>query len=404
MKSVPLGDFVLIEAKTISENVPSGLPALQIVKRQVISPAVSLCAVGDIGLSGRTAVTAEKEGGEALFAEVAPFLRSSDISFGNLESPLIVENHSTQIFAAPLMGAGLLRKAGFSVIHLANNHVGEYGQGGLSSTIEVVGANDMIPLGAGSDLVKAKQLIRTDSKGLGIGWLGCGRTLLPQSQEGPRYWEFNEDELLNSVKSSRTKVDVLIVSIHIGFMYLDYPSPAHKTMAEKLMCAGADLILMHHAHILQGVQIASGKSVCCYNLGNFLYDWQEGNVKTLEMEREQTESAIFYMHLDQQGIASMVAIPTWIDECCRVRWATGARGDRILKRLSRISQDLKGDYAIAFESQRASRNTSPILKVLSFHIRHGNWGYVFSSLRKVRGEHIKMLIGWIFNFLKRSSK
>jgi poly-gamma-glutamate synthesis protein (capsule biosynthesis protein) len=60
-----------------------------------------------------------------------------------------------------------------------------------------------------------------------------------------------------AVIQAQTDVDALIVSIHIGLMYIDYPRPQHKAMAERLMAAGADLILMHHAHVLQGVQAAS---------------------------------------------------------------------------------------------------------------------------------------------------
>src|SRR5262249_46709931 len=144
----------------------------------------------------------------------------------------------------------------------------------------------IVPLGAGDNLAAAKQLIRTDMNEMRIGWLGCGRTLLPQEDKGSRYWEFNDQELLAGIAQGRSGINVLIVSIHIGLMYIDYPRPGHKIMAEQLMAAGADLILMHHAHVLQGVQITSQGRVCCYNLGNFLYDWEEGDVQAPVMLRE----------------------------------------------------------------------------------------------------------------------
>lgn len=160
------------------------------------------------------------------------------------------------------------------------------------------------------------------------------------------------------------------------------------------MIAGADLVLMHHAHVLQGVQVTSQGRISCYNLGNFLYDWKEGHVQTPVTLREQNEGAIFVFDLRQHGI-SAAALPTWIDDDCRVRWATGERGTRILSRLSRISHDLQGDFALAFESQRAQRNTGPILKVLAFHIKHGNWRNIIDSLRRARLEHLKMLMRWL---------
>jgi len=351
--------------------------------------------VGDIGLSGRAALTAKNRGSEVLLSDVAAVLGTADISFGNLETPLASEIASGNMFAAPVTGAATLQNAGFNILHLANNHVGEYGQAGLAATLAAVRKVGLLTLGAGDDVAAAQQVIHTDVNSLRIGWLGCGRTLLPQEETGPRYWEFNEKELLEAIALARSKVDVLIVSIHIGLMYMDYPRPQHKLMAERLMSNGADLVLMHHAHVLQGVQIRSDGRVCCYNLGNFLYDWEEGVVKGTVMLREQNEGAIFWFEIDKQGVAVAAALPTWIDDDCRVRWATGERGHQILNRLTRISLDLQGNFEVAFESQRAARNTGPILKVLAFHIKHGNWRNIVDSLRRARLEHLKMLMRWL---------
>ena len=388
----------IVEGKTISEHVPKGLPALQIFRRKPAGSFVRLCAVGDIGLSGRPALTAKKRGSGTLFAEIAPVLGAADISFGNLETPLASDIAPGNIFAAPVTGAATLQNAGFNILHLANNHVGDYGQAGLIATLGAVREAGILPLGAGDNSAAAQQMIRTDIDSLRIGWLGCGRTLLTQEETGPRYWEFNEKELLDAIARSRSHVDVLIVSIHIGLMYLDYPRPRHKLMAERLMGSGADLVLMHHAHVLQSVQITSEGRLCCYNLGNFLYDWSEGDVQTPVMLREQNEGAVFVFDLDQEGISAAVAFPTWIDDDCRVRWAVGERGCRILRRLVRISRDLEGDFVLAFERQRAQRNTATILKVLAFHVRRRNWRYVIDQLRHTRPEHFKMLARWLTGF------
>src|SRR5438128_5635061 len=138
-----------VSAKTVAYHAPHDLPALQILRRHTVGPAVRLCAVGDIGLSGRAAVTAKRHGSDTLFAEVAPILRSADIAFGNLESPLAGEIAPGNMFAAPVTGARTLHEAGFSILHLANNHVSEYGQGGLAATLEAVRNAGVEALGAG---------------------------------------------------------------------------------------------------------------------------------------------------------------------------------------------------------------------------------------------------------------
>ena len=393
-----------VQAKVEIDNIlPDDLQALVFRNRSMHGPTVRVFAVGDLGFSGRVALTASRDGYESLFDEVRSFLRTGDIVFGNLEYPLAAEVQPDKMFAGDPQAAVAMRDAGFRLVHLANNHVGEYGAKGLGDTLTAVRGANLTPLGVGEDDFSARQLVRTDINGIRIGWLACGRTLLPQIEEGPRYWEFDETELYEAVRRERPNIDVLIVSIHIGLMYVDYPRPDHKTMADRLMQAGASLILMHHAHVLQGVEVTPTGAICCYNLGNFLLDWSEGNVEMPIMVKEQNESAIFSFLLDGDGVAEATVIPTFIDDDCRVKWATGVRGEEILSRLERISRDLEGDFTGLFEAQRAARNTEGILKVLCFHLWRGNWRYLFQSLSRARLEHVGMMVRWLSAAIFRTS-
>lgn len=392
----------LVKARSVSDLVPADLAALQIGKFPTVGPLVRMCAVGDIMFSGRVGTNLRSSAG--LFEEIAPVLEEADISFGNLESPLTGEIAPRGLFSASMEGAAYLKENGFNLIHLANNHVYDYGQSGLAVTINALRAENLIPLGVGDDLTAVRALVRTDINGIRIGWLGCGRTLVTQSNSGPNYWEFNEQELYDAVNNNRKNVDVLIVSIHIGLMYMDYPRPEHKEMAEKLMASGVDLILMHHAHVLQGVQITSEHRVCCYNLGNFVCDWTEGKVKTPVMVREQNEGAVFLFTLGQHGVGGIIALPIWTGDDCKVHWAIGKRGLDILNRLTRITHDLERNFVSAFKRQRAERNTKGIIKVILFHVIHGNLLFVLESLKKTRLEHVGMLMRWLGETLKRFAK
>ena len=390
----------MMQIETASEFVgedvllPTGLNCLVFKTGKPSGPTVRLYAVGDICLSGRVAQATRRYGYSALFESIAPFLRTGDIVFGNLESPLVDSPAPGQMFAGDPAIAPALRDGGFTLLHLANNHATEYGAAGLATTLAAIQQAGIMALGAGVDERAARAPVRTDVNGLRIGWLGCGYTRIPQTAAlGPRYWEFDEADLLASMRSFRSEVEVLIVSIHIGLMLLDYPRPEHKAMAERLMAEGADLVLMHHAHVLQGVDVTP-HGVCCYNLGNFVFDSLEGNVP-LPMQREQNEGAIFAFDLDQTGVATAIALPIFIDTECRIRWATEERGSRILQRLMRISQALQGDYVADFERQRAERNAGHILSVFAFHAKRGNWRFVLSQVRYLRWEHVKMLMGWL---------
>jgi poly-gamma-glutamate synthesis protein (capsule biosynthesis protein) len=387
--------FTIVEAKTLGDRFPTDLLGLIVAERDAVAPQVTVCSVGDLGLSGRAAKTIRQGGSGSLFADVAGVLRSADLTFGNLESPLAGELSPGNMFAAPVSGAHILRDCGFGLIHLANNHVGEYGQRGLAATLHAISDAGMVPLGAGKDRAQARRLVRTTLNSVRIGWLGCGHTLLSQPDRDEQYWEFAENELVAEIERARPEVDVLIVSIHIGMMYIDYPRPDHKLLAERLMAVGANLVLMHHAHVLQSIQVTEHGEICCYNLGNFLYDWEEGNVLVPIMVEEQNQGGIFQFWLDKLGVAKMAVLPTWIDENCCVRWATGEKGRKILERLIRISEDLKHDFVAKFEAQRAERNMGPILKVLAFHASRLNWRYLLSAVTRMRIEHFKMLVRWL---------
>ena len=298
------------------------------------------------------------------------------------------------MFAAPSSTAAALQTAGFTLLHLANNHIGDYGEAGLRTTLASVRAAGLAPLGAAEASGLTRQLLRTDFNRRQIGWLGCGRTLSAQNWDGPRYWEFDADELSDAVRQARPDVDALIVSIHIGLMYLDLPHPEHKALAERLMAAGVDLVLMHHAHVLQGVELNGLGHACCYSLGNFLCDSLEGNVQSNVMMEEQREGAVFMFDFDSNGLTSIAVLPTWMNDDCHVTWAVGERGMKILQRLERISRGLKTDYRREFDQQRVQRNFAVTLRVLLFHVYRGNWRYVLHNLQRIRFEHVRQGISY----------
>ena len=390
--------FRIVPARALLPELPADLSAILFHERAPVGHTVRVCAVGDSGLSGQVGRTASELGYGALLREVAPLLQSAAAAFANLEGTLI-ERPRDALFAAPPAAAEALRQAGVTIVHLANNHVYDFGPTGLASTLAAAAGANLVALGAGDDAAASRRLVRTECRGVRVGWLGCGRTLLPQDT-GARFWEFDEQELLSAIRKARPSVDVLIASVHIGFMYLDYPHPDHRAMAQRCAAAGADIVLMHHPHVLQGIETTPDGKIVCYSLGNFLFDWKEGLITNQVMVQEQNEGAVFVFDLDRSGVARAAAVPTRSDESCCVRWASGDRGSAILERLLRISRHLGGDYAAAFWRQRSERNTKHVLRMLRFYIVHGEWGSVWRMFTKVRRHHLRMLAHWALASLR----
>src|SRR6266850_2314701 len=141
-----------------------------------------LVAVGDLMLSGDVSRRHPPDRGPVhLFDDVAPILRSGDIVFGNLETPLCDPPVKRTMFRAPPAFAQTLATAGFNVLSLANNHILEYGPDSLQQCARVVSDCGIAVLGAGENQAAACRPVIVNRHGLRVGFLGFGRTLQIQS-------------------------------------------------------------------------------------------------------------------------------------------------------------------------------------------------------------------------------
>ncbi len=354
--------------------------------------ACRLVAAGDIMLSGEVGRRHPPgTGAAALFGDLVPVLRSGDIVFGNLETPLCDGRSPGDLFRGDPCMAGVLAAAGFNVLSLANNHVLDYGPGGLRQCAAALEASGIRVLGAGDDQDAARRPVIFDRRGLRVGLLGFGRTLQEQPDPAaPGFAEWDEERAVRSVRDLARSVDCVVVSIHIGLMWIDYPRPEYKETADRLMAAGAHVVLMHHAHVLQGYLASEGR-LAVYNLGNCVADIGEGEVREAVVPERQSESALFLIDLDRSGVAEVAVVPTVITDDFAVRIADDDRAALIVERLQRIAEEVRTDrYRRAYALQRADLNAGNTLAMLRGYFRRGRWGELARALLRVRPEHLLM--------------
>lgn len=366
---------------------------LEFTRRRTAGPVARLVAVGDVSASGRVAGHFTAAGATPRW-EVFQEFTTADLVFANLECVVGIggENRPFAVDAASLAG---LRGAGITILNLANNHVLDRGAKGLEATLSAVEAAGIRPLGAAREGSALLDPVRTDVGDLRIGWLGAARTLIRQDRTGPQIVELNEKDLTTAIRRARGEVDVLIVSLHTGFMLVEYPAPEVRDMALRLAGAGADLILMHHPHVLQGVEVTDEGRVICYSLGNFLFDWREGEISVPIVEDLQRQGGIFTFELDRQGVASAAFQPTILDDECRVVQPSPELAAEICSRVERLSRELTEGYEEEFARQRAERNTALGLKTLLGLARTGRFAELFRHLSRLRPGHLAMVWRWL---------
>ena len=261
------------------------------------SPAratITIAAVGDVMMpaSIQAAVSKNNYDYDMLFAKIREDLASANITFANLETPV---DHTAPVSGYPTFNSrpallAALKKSGVDVLSFANNHSMDAGVGGLTRTLDNIAAAGMVTIGAGKTKAEAGEVRLVAVNGITVGFLGYTYGVnqrLPgrkASQPGVNMlrtdMQGDLDIVLEKVRQSSQAADIVVVSLHWGDEYRHSPSKQQRKVADKLIAAGADIILGHHPHVLQPVDIfddATGaKKVVAYSLGNFISSQNSG--------------------------------------------------------------------------------------------------------------------------------
>ncbi|NVO00251.1 MAG: CapA family protein [Geobacteraceae bacterium] len=242
-----------------------------------LAEPVVITAVGDIMLSGSGERVFKKLGYDYPFDATREILKSSDIVTGNLEAPLAangVEFTEKKFrFKTAPKAATSLKNAGFNHLTLANNHILDFGVEGLEQTLAALDAIKITHSGAGLDLSDARKASVVEVKGVKIALLSYSLTYPDEFFAGsarpgaaPGYASI----YVADIRKAKESVDCVIVSFHWGGEGLESPKPYQLSVAHNAVDAGADIVLGHHPHVLQGVEYY-GKGIIFYSLGNFAF-------------------------------------------------------------------------------------------------------------------------------------
>lgn len=288
-----------------------------------MTSTVSIAAVGDISFTGPNTECPSL----SVLSEVIPVLKDCNIVVGNLESPLVTD-------AEPIPGkctlhgdprwAEVLRAAGIILVSLANNHMMDYGEAGLFSTVDALDSAGIYHLGAGRNKEEACAPLFLEIKGMRVACLARTSVIVTSpsyaGDKQPGVAFLNIEETKEKIRICKSQSDIVILLMHWGVEEYSYPSPRQLSIARELISAGADIILGHHPHVLQGLEKIDGRLVA-YSLGNFLFDdigWcfvdkegqrQERDVKLSDQNRK---AGILKLMLTDRGIESYDFIPTHI--------------------------------------------------------------------------------------------
>jgi poly-gamma-glutamate capsule biosynthesis protein CapA/YwtB (metallophosphatase superfamily) len=207
--------------------------------------------------------------------KVAPVLRSADVAFVNLESPLSDRARHTGAFLTPTSFADALKWAGIDVVATANNHAMDAEEQGLLDTIEALRRVGVGHVGTGSNLEEARKPFIVERDGIRIAFLGYAQFVnggasafaLPnRSGVVP----MSPPIIREDIRRVRDEVDFVVVSFHWSIENSQDTHPEDRSFAKAILDAGADIVLGHHPHVPRGVEVYDGKPIF-YSLGNLIF-------------------------------------------------------------------------------------------------------------------------------------
>ena len=249
---------------------------------------MTIAASGDVLVHQRVvdSARAHDDGFGYAFGPLSQAIEAIDgpsIVLVNLETPLTQAyisplNANPPVLGAPPELAKALVTTGIDVVSVANNHAMDQTVNGLADTVQTSRDAGLGVVGAGHGRDEAYQPWITEQGGLRVGYLGFaghvnagpgGRTEDQMQVALLRH----EEDALAAITRLRAQVDVVVVAAHWSHDFVTTPLASQRSLARRMVDAGADLILGTGPHVLQQVERLEsprGQALVAYSLGNLI--------------------------------------------------------------------------------------------------------------------------------------
>ncbi len=340
---------------------------------------LTITCVGDM-MFGRDMISdlIQPFGMDHLFQHVAPHFAASDLVMGNLECPMTDSNdeHPTKgiVFKGRPEDTDGLVEAGFDLVTIANNHILDYMTEGMEETQENLEELNLPWVGADMNLAGSRAPVYMNTNGTSIAVVGMSnrdghynnyQPFLDAAHDRAGFAPWNRTGIEATVPPLARSNDLVMCQVHCGSEYSFYPMDGdsyrppsddvgpddpfvifslHPDSSEVALRhyaidQGADLVICHHPHVIQGVEVYDG-GLIAHSLGNFVFDLSYN---------ETLPSMLLDVHIEEKRPAGATVFPLWIEGDIPVS-ATGELARNILDYLTHYSR-LLGTHLVRPSSE-----------------------------------------------------
>jgi len=279
---------------------------------------MQIAFLGDVMLGRLVNERLKTAGPTHPWGDTLPMLRRADLRIANLECVLAdggtPEPGKVFTFRADARNVGSLLAAQLDLVSLANNHILDYGPDALREMLPALDRHGILHAGAGTDRDTARRpaVRRVGATAVGFvaftdnqpDWEAApgspGVHYVPVAAAGERV-----EELLELVRRTASRVQLLIVSAHWGGNWGSDVPAEHRALARRLVDAGADVVFGHSPHIVRGIEVYRGRPVI-YGAGDFVDDY------AVDPEERNDRSFVFLLETDGATPRRLRMFPTVI--------------------------------------------------------------------------------------------
>lgn len=249
---------------------------------EAVKAAVRLLFAGDVYLSDHVLEAYDAAGGidGVLSQDYQAEIQAADFFMTNEEFPFSTRGTPAPdkqfTFRVHPEKVKLMQEMGIDLVTLANNHALDYGRDAMLDTIDTLDHAGIRHVGAGKNLAEARKPDVVELNGCTFAFIGATR-VYPEAD-----WAAGTDsagmfsaydggaQLAEEVKAAKQQADYVIAYVHWGIEREETPNEVQKSIAHRLVDAGADLVVGAHPHVLQGIEYYQGVPIA-YSLGNFVF-------------------------------------------------------------------------------------------------------------------------------------
>ena len=236
--------------------------------------------------------------------KIINLFEGSEYNIVNLEAP-ITSSKKKILKTGPYLKShkkhtlDVLKILSVNIVTLANNHIKDFEEKGVLDTIKFCEGIGVKAIGAGENITEASQTNFLNTSEGKIALINVAEnewSSADESTAGANGMSLIKD--IKKIQQAKKESDFVFVIIHGGHEYYNLPSPRMKEQYRFYAEQGADLIVGHHTHCINGYEVYNGTPIY-YSLGNFLFtkdnvqeDWYTGLILEVNIDNDKLKTVL----------------------------------------------------------------------------------------------------------------